>query len=982
MRRWLGRITILGALVMAALFSILAMPIGRNVLIGIAEDSLESAGYALSVRSSSYHWPLGLGLTNVNVHDLTGKLVLEVQDLDLSFKSSHIFVDLHAPRLRISAVQSQGDEPSEGLPSWLRYLRFRIDEGWLEAGGAQTPALGPFDLTFEPAVHQGRFACRGEGDVRGRQVGWQLNFDPTFEALELRATASVGGGDLQRELAEYPALHPLVGSWRSIDATLDLSGPLNGPLKGHWSIRSQGDEAIAATLSEQLDLGGDLAFELEPSTLLLTGALRFDQSKLATIEMRGEQLLVKNSGRVSFVVSAEESLPTELGRLYGLRVRSLNATALTFSLDYDDRKAAMLFEAKLPPLEFEGDIVGTLALGSLRFDRSRAEQDSSGEDSTPLGVLSVEDLSWTASMLAFRAKSLTFEAQPASEESWVLDVRASPDSQLSGDNWRLALDQPGFRIAIPKDGDALLARGLALRGSGFGFQWTIPEATLRADNERRFVLETHGMSFADEAFESVGEGLAFTSTLLVAADEQASHQLTLRLDEGELLYRRLFLDATQSPIQSSFRMKTSPDSWRLQDASLGLGELLEVQFVGGRGNTGTDLAGTATIKVHQGDAAYRKLIQEPFGASFPIAATTSIEGQMKIDLEFARKGGSWTTMGGRLRSDHLNLALGDTAAFEGLRLDLPVAMAGRPTIGQGKGFIQTERLALIGANTEPAVFLFESEGSLLRLSKPWSLAAFDGVLKIPTLVVDVAADAARRFELSLAIEGVAVAPLLKALELPAVEGVFEADVASLFLDGDQIGGRGRFTLSAFGGALELEGPRADSVFSRVPEWGFDKIRIKGVDLEPLTAALPVGGVTGILDGEVEGLAIAAGQPVRFDASLGTVARTRVPQKISFTAIRQISILGGSGSDPLSQGVLSFFDEYRYAKMGLHCSLRNDRFVLRGVEEHEGRDFLVVGSWLPPTVNVISHNQVISFSEMVKRLSRATAGAETTEGLSR
>jgi hypothetical protein len=57
-------------------------------------------------------------------------------------------------------------------------------------------------------------------------------------------------------------------------------------------------------------------------------------------------------------------------------------------------------------------------------------------------------------------------------------------------------------------------------------------------------------------------------------------------------------------------------------------------------------------------------------------------------------------------------------------------------------------------------------------------------------------------------------------------------------------------------------------------------------------------------------------------------------------------------------------------------LRNDRFVLHGVAEHDGKDFLVVGTIFPPSVNVVSHNQVIAFKEMVDRLQRVTSAGET------
>jgi len=78
---------------------------------------------------------------------------------------------------------------------------------------------------------------------------------------------------------------------------------------------------------------------------------------------------------------------------------------------------------------------------------------------------------------------------------------------------------------------------------------------------------------------------------------------------------------------------------------------------------------------------------------------------------------------------------------------------------------------------------------------------------------------------------------------------------------------------------------------------------------------------------------------------------------------------------VTRGILSFFDEYRYAKMGLRCSLRNDRFILRGVERLKEKDFLVVGTFMPPTVNVISHNQIIAFKDMVGRIERIVAVGE-------
>jgi hypothetical protein len=78
---------------------------------------------------------------------------------------------------------------------------------------------------------------------------------------------------------------------------------------------------------------------------------------------------------------------------------------------------------------------------------------------------------------------------------------------------------------------------------------------------------------------------------------------------------------------------------------------------------------------------------------------------------------------------------------------------------------------------------------------------------------------------------------------------------------------------------------------------------------------------------------------------------------------------GQSAGALYGGLAGFFDSFRYSKLGFKATLKNDRLTLRGVETRGDQEFLVVGSFLPPTVNVISHTQVIAFSELVRRLER-------------
>ena len=147
----------------------------------------------------------------------------------------------------------------------------------------------------------------------------------------------------------------------------------------------------------------------------------------------------------------------------------------------------------------------------------------------------------------------------------------------------------------------------------------------------------------------------------------------------------------------------------------------------------------------------------------------------------------------------------------------------------------------------------------------------------------------------------------------------------------------------------------------------------------MTDTFEFGHISGILQGYVRDLEVVNGQPARFDALLETVKKKGVDQRMSVQALEKITILG-SGATPslFGKGIYRLFKEYRYAKMGFESRLRNDHFQVRGIEVIGDREYLVVGSLLPPKVNVINYTQNISFKEMVNRLKRieAAGGAET------
>ncbi len=53
-------------------------------------------------------------------------------------------------------------------------------------------------------------------------------------------------------------------------------------------------------------------------------------------------------------------------------------------------------------------------------------------------------------------------------------------------------------------------------------------------------------------------------------------------------------------------------------------------------------------------------------------------------------------------------------------------------------------------------------------------------------------------------------------------------------------------------------------------------------------------------------------------------------------------------------------------------LKDDNFILTGIERSGDKGYLIKGAFLPPRVDVVSYSQNISFKELVKRIRRVQA----------
>jgi hypothetical protein len=184
---------------------------------------------------------------------------------------------------------------------------------------------------------------------------------------------------------------------------------------------------------------------------------------------------------------------------------------------------------------------------------------------------------------------------------------------------------------------------------------------------------------------------------------------------------------------------------------------------------------------------------------------------------------------------------------------------------------------------------------------------------------------------------------------------------------------GELTGELFGGRLDVRNVTVERPFSAGRETGAD-VNVRRIDLERFSAALGVGRIRGRLSGSVEGLRVAYGQPVAFHLRMESVPTKGVSQSVSLKAVNSISLVStGSALSGLGSSLMTtFFKEFPYEKIGFACNLKNDVFIVRGLVQEDGVEYLVKRRFFGG-INVINANpdNRIGFSDMVERAKRVT-----------
>jgi hypothetical protein len=468
------------------------------------------------------------------------------------------------------------------------------------------------------------------------------------------------------------------------------------------------------------------------------------------------------------------------------------------------------------------------------------------------------------------------------------------------------------------------------------------------------------LAFSDAAGLHAAERLGGRVGIeVVRSGERWQWEGMLAWQAGEVYWQPLYFAGGGHGFQGHGWL--SPQALEVEKGRLALDGVGQVEF-SGRLRLADKSLERLEVSAHgvQAGRGYALLVQ-PFLGKTLLLGTLEMEGSADIGARLSE---------GRLQAFHLILRdfdvedKGGRFALYKVEADLPwaadVVTQARLRFAGGRLL----RLPLGESSVQARL-----QGTLLSIPQ-WRLPLLDGQLTLNDVFLGHV-DGAWRGYLGATLSPVSMGAFSHAMGWPRMEGTLALTAPLVtYVDG-RLATDGAMRFDVFDGTVTVERLSLQNPLGLVPRLYAD-LTLRNLDLDLLTRTFSFGAMRGRLDGDVKGLELSSWKPVRFDADIRS-SPGDYPKKISQRAVENISALGGAGAAAaLQRSFLRFFREFNYARIGLSCKLRNGVCVMDGVEPAQGGYVIVKGSGIP-AITVLGYNRQVSWTELVERLKRVTAG---------
>jgi hypothetical protein len=397
--------------------------------------------------------------------------------------------------------------------------------------------------------------------------------------------------------------------------------------------------------------------------------------------------------------------------------------------------------------------------------------------------------------------------------------------------------------------------------------------------------------------------------------------------------------------------------------------------VGKKGETALEY--TLDARVDDLEKMLERYLRGPLGDAVPFFARIRGEGAVRTALRGSLSDAS-RTVAGSLSIEGLSLeGTKGFAEVAGLSLALPVDLRFGPPRDDGtraisgpplEGKLSFSRLSFGGLDIPETTTGLAIRADTVGLEEGLAVPFLGGVLGFENLTVTEILRRSRRVETAILLSHVSLAETSRAFALPPLEGEMNGYFPKVGLTGPTFTVEGGGDFSLFGGRMTLGDISGEDMLSRYPKLTFSTT-FEEIDLGKVTRTFDVGEMTGIVEGYLHDCVLFGGVPTRFDAEIRTVERKGVDRTINVKALNNIAILGTGGRiTAFDRGIHKFFDNYTYDSLGVHMTLVDDVFLLRGLEHRGDRELFLKGRF-PLRIDVVNvePGKTVSFSTMLERL---------------
>lgn len=512
---------------------------------------------------------------------------------------------------------------------------------------------------------------------------------------------------------------------------------------------------------------------------------------------------------------------------------------------------------------------------------------------------------------------------------------------------------------ITGDGKATVEGGASDSGKG-----TQVDATLKLE----------GVDLTNEASTIVTDKLTATARLRANFNEaDAGLQIEVSGRQGQVLVNPVLLDFGKNPLALDMRGILKGDVLTVDSLRLTQTDLIELD-----GSGRVNLAGEVPLV----DGDFR-LAKFEFPAAYTsymqiTLATTSILSDLRTT---GGLNGELSVRGNGITSMHVapkDLELHDNKGRLFLtRVNGDIHWAPLDGTAPADSKISWTSGGAYGLSGGAANLEFLLRGTNFTLTRPTKLPVFDGGIAIDTFAIENPGASNMEVAFKGTVEPISMQKLAKAFGWPEFSGTLAASIPGVTLKDNLLVFEGNVESQVFGGRVVGSNIRLQDPLGRFPQF-FADVRARDLDLGLLTQTFEVGSITGRLEVDVLGLELFGWSPVAFDARLATPKGDKSRHKISAKAVRSLANVGGGGGgvvQALQSGVLRFFDEYSYDKLGITCRLVGDVCEMSGVEPAGVGYYIVKGAGLP-RIDIVGSQGRVNWNSLLSSISTAEFGGAT------